>query len=156
MGQHFFFEGQVVQAARLLQRMNAGFHARLNKSVCERHEQQEIFTLADLRAYTLEEVETEEHGDAMFTFLSVVELLRQSLPNDVQTILADDIFLHETNLWNMLAGPTFRCELLVATQCSDEADDIRFSSRGVSWTDSVAHDSPLLVQISNSQDSLAA
>ena len=77
--------------------MNAGFHARLNKSVCERHEQQNIFTLADLRAYTLEEeVETEEHGDAMLRFLSVVEFLRQSLTSDVQTILADDIFLHET------------------------------------------------------------
>ena len=91
----FFFEGQVVQATRLLQRMNAGFHARLKTFVCERHEQQEIFTLAELRAYTLEEeVETEEHGDAMFTFLSVVEFLRQSLTNDVQTIQADDIFLH--------------------------------------------------------------
>ena len=60
--------------------MNAGFHARLTNSVCERHEQQQIFTVADLRAYTLEEeVETEEHGDAMITFLSVVEILRQSL-----------------------------------------------------------------------------
>ena len=63
----FLFEGQVVQATRLLQRMNAGFHARLTNSVCERHEQQEIFTLSDLRAYTLEEeIETEEHGDVFF------------------------------------------------------------------------------------------
>ena len=53
--------------------MNASFHARLKNYVCQRHEQQEIFTLADLREYTLEEgAETEAHGDAMFKFLSVV------------------------------------------------------------------------------------
>ena len=85
-----------------------------------------------------------------------MEFLRQSSQDNAQRILADDIFLHETNLWNMLAGPTFRCELLVTTQCSDEADDACFSSRVVSWTDSVAHDTPLFVQPSDSDDSFAA
>ena len=61
--------------------------------VCQRHEQQEIFTLSDLREFTLdEEAETEEHGDAMFKFLSVVEFLRQSLQDSVQRILAEDNF----------------------------------------------------------------
>ena len=85
-----------------------------------------------------------------------MEFLRQSLQDNVQTILAEDIFLHETDLWNMLAGPSFRCELFVTTQCSDEADDACFSSRVVSWTDSVAHDTPLLVQPIGSEDSFAA
>ena len=74
----------------------------------------------------------------------------------MQSILAEDIFLHDTDLWNKLAGPTFRCELLVKTQCSDEADEACFSSRAVSWTDSIAHDTPLLVQPIDSDDSFAA
>ena len=82
----------------------------------------------------------------MFKFLSVVEFLRQSLPDSVHSILAEDIFLHEANLWNQLAGPVFRCELLVRTQCSDVADDACFSSRVVSWSDCVACETPLLVQ----------
>ena len=56
----------------------------------------------------------------------------------------------------MLAGPTLRCELLLKTQCSDVADDACFSSRVVSWTDSVAHDTPLLVQPIDSDDTFAA
>ena len=55
-------------------------------------------------------------------------------------------FLHAANLWNHHAGSTFRCELLVNTQCSDEADDACFSSRFVSWSDCVPRETPLLEQ----------
>ena len=65
-------------------------------------------------------------------------------------------FLPEAHLWNMLAGPTFRYESLLKTQCSDVADDACFSSRVVSWTASVAHDTPLLVQPIHSDDAFAA
>ena len=83
-----------------------------------------FFKLSDLREFTLdEEDELEEHGAAMLKVLSVVELLRQSLQDNVQSVLAEYMFLHEAHLWNMLAGPTFRCELLLKTKCSDVADD---------------------------------
>ena len=49
--------------------MDSGFHTRLKDFVCQRHEQQETFTLSDLRDFTLDEgAETEEYGDAMFLF----------------------------------------------------------------------------------------
>ena len=65
----FFFEGQVVQATRLLQSIDSGFHTRLKDFVCQRHAQQEVFTLSDLREWTLdEEDELEEHGAAMCMF----------------------------------------------------------------------------------------
>ena len=38
-------------------------------------------------------------------------------------VLDEDMFVHEADLWTKLAGPVFRCELLVDTQCSDMADD---------------------------------
>ena len=100
--------------------------------------------------------ELEEQGAARFKFLSVVEFLRQSLPDRVQSVLGDDIFLHEATLWNQLVGPTFRCDLLVNTHCSDVADDACFSSRIVSWLDCVPRDNPLLVQPIDSDDSYSA
>ena len=149
----FFFEGQVVHASRLLQKIDSGFHKRLKEVVRQRHVQNEVFNLSDLREYASDEAdELEEQGAAFFKFLSVVEILRQSLSDRVQSVLAEDIFLHEANLWNHLAGPTFCCELLVNTQCSDVADDACFSSRVVSWSDCVSRVTPLLVQPIDSDD----
>ena len=125
----FYFEGRVVEASRLLQNTDSGFHKRLTEAVLQRHIQKEEFNLSDLRAYASDEVdELEEQGAATFKFLSVVEFLRQSLPDRVQSLLGDDIFLHEATLWNKLVGPTFRCDLLVNTHCSDVADDAFFLS----------------------------
>ena len=92
----------------------------------------------------------------MFKFLSVVEFLRQSLPDRLQRYLGEDIFLQEANLWNQLAGPTFRCQLLVNTKCSDVGDDACFSSDVVTWSECVGRDAPLLVQPIDSDDSFAA
>ena len=83
-----FFEGHVVEATRLLQTIDSGFHTRLKECVCQRHEEHTLFKLSDLREFTLdEEDELEEHGAAMFKLLSVVEFLRQSLQDSVQSIL---------------------------------------------------------------------
>ena len=92
----------------------------------------------------------------MFKFLSVVEFLRQSLPDRVQSVLEEDIFLQEANLWNQLAGPNFLCQLLVNTQCSDVGDDACFSSRVVIWSECVSREAPLLVQPIDSDDSFSA
>ena len=138
----------MVQASRLLQKTDSGFHKRLKEFVRQRHVQDEVFNLLDLRVYASDESdELEEQGAAMFKFLSVVEFLRQSLSDRVQSVLAEDIFLHEANLWNHLAGPTFRCELPADTQCSDVADDACFSSRVVSWSDCVPRETHCLCNL---------
>ena len=157
MGQPFFFEGQVVQASRLLQRTDSGFHKRLKEVVRQRHVQNEVFNFTHLREFlSVEADELEEQGAAMLKFLSVVEFLRQCLPDRVQSVLEEDIFLQEANLWNLLAGPTFRCELLVNTQCSDVADEACFSSRVVTLSECVSCETPLLVKPIDSDDSFAA
>ena len=92
----------------------------------------------------------------MFICLSVVEFLRQSLREHVQSILAEDLFLREAKLWNSLAGLTFRCELLLNTKCSDVEDDASFLPRALSWKDAAARASPLLVQPIDIDDSFAA
>ena len=73
-------------------------------------------------------------------------VLRQALTSQEQTVLAEDIFVRETEMWNRLAGPTFRCELLVSTHCSDESDDLCFSASAVAWSERTMDDTPLLVQ----------
>ena len=45
----FLFEGQVVQASRLLQRTDSCFHKRLKEVVRQRHVQNEVFNLTHLR-----------------------------------------------------------------------------------------------------------
>ena len=62
-----------------------------------------------------EHEEFDERVRAAFTFLSVVEFLRQSLPKELQEWLDEDIFLRETELWNAMAGPVFKCDFLVNT-----------------------------------------
>ena len=70
----FFFEGQVVQASRLLHKTDSGFHKRLKEVVGQRHVQSESFNLSDLREFVSDEASAlEERGAAMFSFLSVVE-----------------------------------------------------------------------------------
>ena len=46
----FFLEGQVVQASRLLQKIDSGFHKRLKEVVRQRHVQNKVFNLSDLRS----------------------------------------------------------------------------------------------------------
>ena len=89
----FFFEGGVVEASRVIQNTDSGFHKRLTEAVRQCCVQKKHFDLSDLREYASDEVdELEEQGAARFKFLSVVEFLRQSLPDRVQSVLGDDIF----------------------------------------------------------------
>ena len=93
---------------------------------------------------------------ATFTFLSVVEYLRQFLPKKLQEWLDENIFLRETEVWNAMAGPVFRCDLLVNTSCADESDDRAFTSGKVSWSEGVPEFTPLLVQDVDSEVTYAA
>ena len=75
----------------------------------------------------------------------------------MQSVVEEDIIAHEADLWNQLAGPTFRCEVLVDTHCADMvADDACFSSRLVSWSHCVPRETPLFVQDIDSDDSFSA
>jgi len=53
----FFFEGHVVAATRLLQKTESGFHKRLKEEVLQRHVQNTLFTLSDLREFTSNEAD---------------------------------------------------------------------------------------------------
>ena len=78
----------MVQASRLLQRTDSGFHKRLKEVVRQRHVQNEVFNFTHLREFlSVEADELEEQGAAMLKFLSVVDILRQCLPYRVQSVL---------------------------------------------------------------------
>ena len=62
-----------------------------------------------------ESEETDEHLRTTFKFLSVVDFLRQTLPQDVKEYVDEKIFLQESNVWNEMVGPIFRCDFLVNT-----------------------------------------
>ena len=106
----------------------------------------EPYTLAQLKLFLENNTETDDDMRSMFKFVSVVAFLRRTLPGKAGDYLADDICLHETDLWNKMAGPVFRCENLVNTCCADEADDRVFVSRSQSWPGGVPEHTPLLVQ----------
>ena len=136
-------------ACELLERMDSGFHRRLQKGVFKSHGDKVVFGLAAFQAFL-----PDDEDD--FQFLSSVEFLRQSLTHDEQDILHEDIFARETEMWNRLVGPRFRCDLLVNTHCSDESDDASFSYRDVAWSDHLKEDTPLLVQCVDSGNSFSA
>ena len=101
--------------------------------VLERYNHNEVSTLADLRECPSDEPdEEEERGAAMFSFPSCVGFLRQSLPDRVQHALDEDMFVLERDLWNLIAGSIFRCDVLVSTQCSEISRVCCFSCRVVS------------------------
>ena len=62
----FFVEGQVVQASRLRQKTDSGFHNRLKEVVRQRHVQNEAFNLSDIREFVSDAADAlEERGAAM-------------------------------------------------------------------------------------------
>ena len=84
-GKRAFFEREIHDAGELLERMESGFHRRLEKGVLKAHADKTFFDLAALEAFLLDNQDS-------FQFLSAVEFLRHSLTHDEQDVLHDDIF----------------------------------------------------------------
>jgi len=153
----FFFEREVDKAAQFLRRADSGFHRRLERLVETHIRKQETVPLALLEEFLAAHTEDTTSLRSKFNFLSVVAFLRQTFPGEVENYLEDAIFLRETDLWNDMAGPVFRCDFLVNTCCSEESDDKAFAARDVDWSKSAAEFTPLLVQdVGTEEDPYAA
>ena len=84
-GKTIFFERQVHEANCFLKRMHPGFHNRLKESVKRNADTNTLFTLELLQQLLENENEESDEGvRTAFTFLSVVYVLRQSLPTLLQ------------------------------------------------------------------------
>ena len=152
-----FSNSSIITFSKKSCKTDSGFNRRLKDMMQKRHAKDEALTLTHLRESVSDESdEQEQRFKAMFSYLSVVELLPQYLSDCVQSVMEEDMFVRETDLWNQMAGPIFRCELLVNTQCLDLSNDACFSSRPVVWPGQAPNEFPLLVQAINSDEYFSA